>query len=45
MLDRRGGYEYEDLLACGRGDAPDDVVISGDHQLGQRVLDSMGILP
>ena len=20
MLDRRGGYEYEDLLACGRGE-------------------------
>ena len=32
-------------LAGGRGDVPDDVVISGDHQLGQRVLESMGILP
>jgi len=20
MLDRRGGFEYEDLLACGRGE-------------------------
>ena len=20
MLDRRGGYEFEDLLACGRGE-------------------------
>jgi len=32
-------------LACGRGDAPDDVVITGDRPLGQRVLDSMGIMP
>ena len=32
-------------LACGRGDAPDDAVITGDRQLGQRVLGSMGIMP
>jgi hypothetical protein len=32
-------------LACGRGDVPDDVVITGDRQLGQRVLESMGIIP
>jgi uncharacterized protein (TIGR03083 family) len=32
-------------LACGRGDAPDDVVISGDQELGRRVLESMGIMP
>ena len=32
-------------LACGRGDAADDVVITGDRQLGQRVLGSMGIMP
>ena len=32
-------------LACGRGDAPGDAVITGDRQLGQRVLGSMGIMP
>ncbi len=32
-------------LACGRGDVPDDVVITGDRGLGQRVLESMGIMP
>jgi len=32
-------------LACGRGEAPDDVVITGDRALGQRVLESMDIMP
>jgi uncharacterized protein (TIGR03083 family) len=32
-------------LVCGRGDAPDDVVITGDQELGRRVLGSMGIMP
>ena len=32
-------------LVCGRGDAAGDVVITGDRPLGQRVLDSMGIIP
>jgi uncharacterized protein (TIGR03083 family) len=32
-------------LAAGRSDVPDDAGISGDRQLGQRVLDSMGFMP
>ena len=32
-------------LIGGRGDAPADAGITGDRQLGQRVLDSMGIMP
>ncbi len=32
-------------LVCGRSDVPDDVGITGDRQLGQRVLQSMGIMP
>lgn len=32
-------------LVCGRGDAPDDVVITGDQGLGRRVLESIGIMP
>jgi uncharacterized protein (TIGR03083 family) len=32
-------------LVCGRGDVPDDVVITGDRRLGQRVLESLGIMP
>ena len=32
-------------LIGGRSDAPGDTGITGDRQLGQRVLDSMGILP
>lgn len=32
-------------LVCGRGDAPGDVVITGDRRLGQRVLESLGIMP
>jgi uncharacterized protein (TIGR03083 family) len=32
-------------LVAGRGDAPGDARIRGDRELGQRVLDSMGILP
>ena len=32
-------------LAGGRSDAPGDVTITGDHALGQRVLESMGPMP
>ncbi len=32
-------------LIGGRSDAPGDAGVTGDRQLGQRVLDSMGILP
>lgn len=32
-------------LAGGRGDVPGDVGITGDRELGRRVLDSMGLLP
>jgi hypothetical protein len=32
-------------LMGGRSDAPGDAGITGDRRLGQRVLDSMGILP
>jgi uncharacterized protein (TIGR03083 family) len=32
-------------LVCGRSDVPDDVGITGDRELGQRVLQSLGIMP
>jgi hypothetical protein len=32
-------------LMGGRADAPDDAVITGDRELGRRVLESMGVLP
>jgi uncharacterized protein (TIGR03083 family) len=32
-------------LVGGRSDAPGDVGITGDHQLGRRVLESMGFMP
>ncbi len=32
-------------LAGGRCDVPDDVVITGDRQLGQQVLASMNLMP
>ena len=32
-------------LAGGRSDVPDDVTITGDQQLGRRVLASMGLMP
>lgn len=32
-------------LAGGRSDVPDDVTISGDRPLGQRVLDAMSLMP
>lgn len=32
-------------LAGGRGDVPGDVVITGERQLGQRVLESMSLMP
>jgi uncharacterized protein (TIGR03083 family) len=32
-------------LACGRSDEPGDVVVSGDRDLGRRVLEAMGITP
>jgi hypothetical protein len=32
-------------LAGGRSDVPGDVGITGDGQLGRRVLQSMGIMP
>jgi uncharacterized protein (TIGR03083 family) len=32
-------------LVGGRGDVPGDAVITGDRELGRRVLDSMGLLP
>jgi hypothetical protein len=34
-----------DLPTGGRSDVPGDVVITGDQQLGQRVLQSMGLMP
>jgi uncharacterized protein (TIGR03083 family) len=32
-------------LVNGRSDVPDDVAITGDRSLGQRVLESMGLMP
>jgi uncharacterized protein (TIGR03083 family) len=32
-------------LAGGRGDVPDDVTVTGDRTLGQRVLESMSLMP
>jgi uncharacterized protein (TIGR03083 family) len=32
-------------LVCGRSDVPDDVGITGDRELGQRVLQSLGVMP
>jgi Mycothiol maleylpyruvate isomerase N-terminal domain/MDMPI C-terminal domain len=32
-------------LAAGRGDVPDDVTVTGDSALGQRVLESMSLMP
>jgi uncharacterized protein (TIGR03083 family) len=32
-------------LVCGRSDAPDDIGITGDRELGQRVLQSLSVMP
>jgi hypothetical protein len=32
-------------LVGGRDDAPDDVVIEGDEQLGRRVVGALGFMP
>jgi uncharacterized protein (TIGR03083 family) len=32
-------------LVCGRSDAPGDAVLSGDETLGNKILDSLGLMP
>ena len=34
-----------EILVGGRTDAPDDVVIDGDVELGRRILDVLAFLP